>query len=240
MIMNFIPKMNRRSFVVGAAAVGGGLSIGFELPTGPQVVRAADGAPEIGVWVVIRPDETVVIRTALAHVILRGADAATAAGTEIAPRILAGDALAGRRILGRDLRPIAFQFFGDHLGEAGERALPHLGAGNTDDDGVIRLDDDPGVDLGRALRAGRGQEGNVKAEGQTGGGRADDERTAIYFGREIHGAVLPQAFAAAWIAARTCWKVPHRQILVIASLISASVGFGFSFSSADTAMIMPL
>src|SRR5882757_10735945 len=64
MIMNFIPKMNRRSFVVGAAAVGGGLSIGFELPIGPQVVRAADGAPEIGVWVVIRPDETVVIRTA--------------------------------------------------------------------------------------------------------------------------------------------------------------------------------
>ena len=64
MIMNFIPKMNRRSFVVGAAAVGGGLSIGFELPTGPQIVRAADGSPEIGVWVVIRPDETVVIRTA--------------------------------------------------------------------------------------------------------------------------------------------------------------------------------
>ncbi len=62
--MNFIPKMNRRSFVVGAAAVGGGLSIGFELPTGPQAVRAADGSPEIGVWVVIRPDETVVIRTA--------------------------------------------------------------------------------------------------------------------------------------------------------------------------------
>src|SRR5262245_674484 len=62
--MNFIPKMNRRSFVIGAAAVGGGLSIGFELPVGPKVVRAADGSPEIGVWVVIRPDETVVIRMA--------------------------------------------------------------------------------------------------------------------------------------------------------------------------------
>src|SRR5512144_1032237 len=47
-IMNFVPKMNRRSFVVGAAAVGGGLSIGLELPTGPQAVRAADGSPEIG------------------------------------------------------------------------------------------------------------------------------------------------------------------------------------------------
>jgi len=62
--MNFIPKMNRRSFVIGAAAVGGGLSIGFELPGGPTVARAADGSPEIGVWVVIRPDETVVIRMA--------------------------------------------------------------------------------------------------------------------------------------------------------------------------------
>src|SRR5882757_11338302 len=62
--MNFIPKMNRRSFVIGTAAVGGGLSIGLELPLGPKVVRAADGSPEIGVWVVIRPDDTVVIRVA--------------------------------------------------------------------------------------------------------------------------------------------------------------------------------
>src|SRR3954470_11282584 len=62
--MNFIPKMNRRSFVIGAAAVGGGLSLGLELPFGPNVVRAADGSPEIGVWVVIRPDDTVVIRVA--------------------------------------------------------------------------------------------------------------------------------------------------------------------------------
>src|SRR6185369_2735413 len=62
--MNFIPKMNRRSFVIGAAAVGGGLSIGLELPGGPKVARAADGSPEIGVWVVIKPDDTVVIRVA--------------------------------------------------------------------------------------------------------------------------------------------------------------------------------
>jgi isoquinoline 1-oxidoreductase beta subunit len=60
--MNFIPAMNRRSFVVGAAAVGGGLALGFDLPFGPKVVRAADGSPEINAWVVIRPDDTVVIR----------------------------------------------------------------------------------------------------------------------------------------------------------------------------------
>src|ERR1700750_2173959 len=56
--------MNRRSFFIGAAAVGGGLSLGLELPFGAKVVQAADGAPEIGVWVVIRPDDTVVIRVA--------------------------------------------------------------------------------------------------------------------------------------------------------------------------------
>ena len=60
--MNFVPKMNRRSFVIGTAAVGSGLALGLDLPFGPQVVRAADGSPEIGVWVVIRPDETVVVR----------------------------------------------------------------------------------------------------------------------------------------------------------------------------------
>jgi isoquinoline 1-oxidoreductase beta subunit len=55
--------MNRRAFVVGAAA-GGGLALGFQFPFGPQVVRAADGSPEVNAWVVIRPDDTVVIRVA--------------------------------------------------------------------------------------------------------------------------------------------------------------------------------
>jgi isoquinoline 1-oxidoreductase beta subunit len=62
--MNHQPKMNRRSFVVGAAAVGGGLTLGFEIPFGPNVVRAQDGSPEVNAWVVIRPDDTVVIRIA--------------------------------------------------------------------------------------------------------------------------------------------------------------------------------
>src|ERR1700726_4403152 len=62
--MNHMPRMNRRSFVVGGAAAGGGLALGFSLPFGPQVVRAADGSPEVNAWVVIRPDDTVVIRVA--------------------------------------------------------------------------------------------------------------------------------------------------------------------------------
>lgn len=59
------PKMNRRAFVIGTAAVGTGLAIGLDIPFGgPAVVRAADGSPEVGAWVVVRPDDTVVIRIA--------------------------------------------------------------------------------------------------------------------------------------------------------------------------------
>lgn len=59
------PKMNRRAFVIGTAAVGAGLAIGLDIPFGgPAMVRAADGSPEIGAWVVVRPDDTIVIRVA--------------------------------------------------------------------------------------------------------------------------------------------------------------------------------
>ena len=63
--MNKHVKLSRRSFFIGTAAAGTGLAIGFDLPTGgPTVVRAADGSPEVNVWVVIRPDDTTVIRIA--------------------------------------------------------------------------------------------------------------------------------------------------------------------------------
>jgi isoquinoline 1-oxidoreductase subunit beta len=62
--MNYMPKMNRRSFMVGSAAVGGGFVLGFQVPFGPTVVRAADGSPEMNAWVVIRPDDTIVVRIA--------------------------------------------------------------------------------------------------------------------------------------------------------------------------------
>src|SRR2546429_1836654 len=59
------PKLNRRAFVIGTAAVGTGLALGLDIPFGgPTVVRAADGSPEVNAWVVIRPDDTVVIRIA--------------------------------------------------------------------------------------------------------------------------------------------------------------------------------
>jgi isoquinoline 1-oxidoreductase beta subunit len=64
--MNKHITLNRRSFVIGTAAVAGaGFSLGLDIPFGgPTVVRAADGSPEVNAWVVIRPDDTVVIRIA--------------------------------------------------------------------------------------------------------------------------------------------------------------------------------
>jgi isoquinoline 1-oxidoreductase subunit beta len=65
MAMNQMPTFNRRHFVIGTAAVGAGLALGLDLPFGgPATVRAADGSPEVNAWVVIRPDDTVVIRIA--------------------------------------------------------------------------------------------------------------------------------------------------------------------------------
>ena len=62
--MTSMPRISRRNFIIGTAAVGGGLALGLRLPFGPGVVRAQDGSPEINAWVVIRPDDTVVIRVA--------------------------------------------------------------------------------------------------------------------------------------------------------------------------------
>jgi isoquinoline 1-oxidoreductase beta subunit len=60
-------RLSRRTFVVGsAAAAGGGLALGLQLPLGaPAAAQGAAGAaPEVNAWVVIKPDETCVIRIA--------------------------------------------------------------------------------------------------------------------------------------------------------------------------------
>jgi len=61
------PQPSRRSFLTAALAAGGGLSLGMRLPFGLDVARAADAVPEVNAWVVIRPDDTVVIRIARAE-----------------------------------------------------------------------------------------------------------------------------------------------------------------------------
>ena len=63
--MNHLPQLSRRAFVVGVSAAGAGLALGFDIPlAGLPVACAAPGAPEVNAWVVIRPDDAVVIRIA--------------------------------------------------------------------------------------------------------------------------------------------------------------------------------
>jgi isoquinoline 1-oxidoreductase subunit beta len=57
-------RMNRRSFIISSAAVTGGLAVGFN-PFQSKVASAqANGVPEVNAWVVIRPDDRVIIRVA--------------------------------------------------------------------------------------------------------------------------------------------------------------------------------
>ncbi|WP_119273780.1 xanthine dehydrogenase family protein molybdopterin-binding subunit [Taklimakanibacter deserti] len=62
--MNMIPNLSRRNFIAGSIAATGGLMLGFHVPL-PKAALAATGmSPEINAWVVIKPDDTVVIRIA--------------------------------------------------------------------------------------------------------------------------------------------------------------------------------
>ena len=58
-------KLSRRTFIVTSAAAGGGLALGFHMPFGIDTAAAqsAEGA-EVNAWVVIKPDDTTVIRIA--------------------------------------------------------------------------------------------------------------------------------------------------------------------------------
>src|ERR1700692_4958264 len=61
-------ELDRRFFVVGPRAAGGGLALGFAAPRGRNAAgtaaRAATGAGEITCWVVIAPNDAVTIRVA--------------------------------------------------------------------------------------------------------------------------------------------------------------------------------
>ena len=56
-------SLSRRSFVVGSAAAGAGLSLGLHWPALAQ----GGAAPEVNAWVVIEPDESCIIRVARAE-----------------------------------------------------------------------------------------------------------------------------------------------------------------------------
>ena len=61
-----VASLSRRKFLVGSAAAGGGLALGFPLPFGIRAAEAQGVAavPEINAWVVVKPDDTCVIRIA--------------------------------------------------------------------------------------------------------------------------------------------------------------------------------
>ena len=63
------PKVSRRKFLVGSAAAGTGLALGFHLPfgIGSAAAQGAAANAEVNIWVVVKPDDTCVIRIARAE-----------------------------------------------------------------------------------------------------------------------------------------------------------------------------
>jgi isoquinoline 1-oxidoreductase subunit beta len=64
--MNIKFASSRRSFLKQSAAMSGGLAVGFHLPATLAQAADAHGA-EINAWVVVRPDDTIIIRYARAE-----------------------------------------------------------------------------------------------------------------------------------------------------------------------------
>ena len=67
--MKQISNMSRRSFLLRSAAVGGGLLLEVTLPKSSvaeaeQASAQAETSPEVTAWVLIRPDDTIIIRVA--------------------------------------------------------------------------------------------------------------------------------------------------------------------------------
>jgi len=60
MSAGLISPLSRRGFLASAGAAAGGLMVSFHLP----LAQAASPSPEINAWVVVKPDDTVVIRIA--------------------------------------------------------------------------------------------------------------------------------------------------------------------------------
>jgi isoquinoline 1-oxidoreductase beta subunit len=62
---NGMGVLTRRRFIEGSAVAAGGLVIGFHVPALAQTAAKGDAIPqEVNAWVVVKPDDTVVIRIA--------------------------------------------------------------------------------------------------------------------------------------------------------------------------------
>jgi isoquinoline 1-oxidoreductase subunit beta len=64
-VMSKVSELNRRTFIVSTTAAAGGLALGLRLPLDDAgTAEAAASTPEVNAWVVIKPDDTVVVRIA--------------------------------------------------------------------------------------------------------------------------------------------------------------------------------
>jgi isoquinoline 1-oxidoreductase beta subunit len=57
-------RLSRRKFIVGSAAAGGGLALGLHVPGFGVAEAQTNGGTEVNAWVVIKPDDTCMIRIA--------------------------------------------------------------------------------------------------------------------------------------------------------------------------------
>jgi isoquinoline 1-oxidoreductase beta subunit len=57
-------NLSRRRFLATSAAAAGGLVFGFHIPSSRAALESGTLAPEVNAWVVVKPDDTVVIRIA--------------------------------------------------------------------------------------------------------------------------------------------------------------------------------
>src|SRR5207302_9753280 len=57
-------KLSRRKFIIGSVAAGGGLALGMHLPGWGVAEAQTNGGVEVNAWVVVKPDDTCMIRIA--------------------------------------------------------------------------------------------------------------------------------------------------------------------------------
>ena len=62
--MTHIPQLTRRNFLVSVAAAGGGCVLGFCLPALGRAATGEEERREVNAWVIVQPDDTVIIRVA--------------------------------------------------------------------------------------------------------------------------------------------------------------------------------
>ena len=62
--MNMAMTMNRRDFLKASAAVGGGMMLEFCFPVAARAAGGQAAPTEVNAWVVIHPDDRVVVRIA--------------------------------------------------------------------------------------------------------------------------------------------------------------------------------